>query len=537
MLIIKSQRKRALKLDEPLKHGSHKKPVTRRDFLAQGFLTGTATMIAPAFLSSVLGKKAYADLSPDIQQVATDICQITAGRGKIPFICFDLAGGSNIVGSNVLAGKEGGQLDFLSTQGYVKHGLAPTMLPNNATTNFINTEFGLAFHSDSAFLRGMQQMTSPTTRANVNGCLIAARSENDTGNNPHNPMYGLAKAGPGGLGVKGELLTLIGSQNSESGGNSMAPAMLIDTANRPTKIDRTSDVTGLVDTGELANLLSPSDTVAVMESMARVSQSKLQLVNTQLTDDAEVKTRVRCGYVKTADTIDKFSSPAALNPAADPEITGAAGIFGPNFGDDREFEKTAAVMKLVVEGYAGAGTITMGGFDYHTGERATGEARDLRAGRAMGACLEFAARRGKPLMLYVFSDGSLSSNGRLDMSEGGRGKGEWTGDNQQVAAAFFLVYSPTGRPTLLERDGVPTTSRQQLGYFNTSGDVVTSSSPAANNVNLLVQTVLLNYMALHGEETSFATAFPGQGLGGAASRMVAMNPIVQSNGSGGYSPI
>ena len=541
MLIIKSQRKRALKLDEPLKHGSHKKPVTRRDFLAQGFLTGTATMIAPAFLSSVLGKNAYAALSPDMQQVATDICQITAGRGKIPFICFDLAGGANIVGSNVLAGKEGGQLDFLSTQGYVKHGLAPTMLPNNATTNFVNTELGLAFHSDSAFLRGIVSMTSPTTRANINGCLIAARSENDTGNNPHNPMYGLAKAGPGGLGVKGELLTLIGSQNSESGGNSMAPAMMIDAANRPTKIDRTSDVTGLVDTGELANLLSPSDTVAVMESMARVSQSKLQLVNTQLPEDTEVKTRVRCGYVKTADTIDKFSSPAALNPAADPEITGANGVFGTSFANGRftdgEFEKTAAVMKLVVEGYAGAGTISMGGFDYHTGERATGEARDLRAGRAMGACLEFAARRGKPLMLYVFSDGSLSSNGRLDMSEGGRGKGEWTGDNQQVAAAFFLVYSPTGRPTLLQRDGVAIANRQQLGYFNASGDVVTSSSPAANNVNLLVQTVLLNYMALHGEESSFASAFPGQGLGGAASRMVAMNPIVQANGNGGYSPI
>ena len=30
-----------------------------------------------------------------------------------------------------------------------------------------------------------------TTRANVNGSAIAARSENDTGNNPHNPMYGI----------------------------------------------------------------------------------------------------------------------------------------------------------------------------------------------------------------------------------------------------------------------------------------------------------------------------------------------------------
>ena len=62
-------------------------------------------------------------------------------------------------------------------------------------------------------------------------------------------------------------------------------------------------------------------------------------------------------------------------------------------------------MKLVVNGFSGAGTVTMGGFDYHTGDRATGELRDLRAGRCMGACLEYAARRNKPLMMYVFSDG------------------------------------------------------------------------------------------------------------------------------------
>src|SRR5690606_156646 len=112
------------------------------------------------------------------------------------------------------------------------------------------------------------------------------------------------------------------------------------------------------------------------------------------------------------------------------------------------------------------------------------ELRDLRAGRCMGACLEFAARRGKPLMLYVFSDGSLSSNGRVDDSQDGRGKDEWTGDNQQVAASFFLVYNPPalgGRPVLLTSGSEA--RHQQLGYYSAGGDVVTSSSPAANNVN------------------------------------------------------
>src|SRR5688572_25190355 len=295
MLIIKSQRKRALGLNEPLRHGSHKKPVTRRDFLAQGFTTGAATVVAPAAIGMMMKSgRARADLSGTLETDKVSSCGISGGAGKIPFICFDLAGGANIVGSNVLVGKEGGQLDFLSTQGYSKHGLPGTMLPNNATTNFINTELGLAFHSDSAFLRGILEKTSATTRAGINGAVIAARSENDTGNNPHNPMYGLAK-----YGAKGELLTLVGSQNSDSGGNSMAPAMLMDPANRPTKIDRTSDATGLVDTGALGTLFTDANgnpdsasTVAVMEQMARISEQKLAVVNTATVDDEQLKRQV-----------------------------------------------------------------------------------------------------------------------------------------------------------------------------------------------------------------------------------------------------
>ncbi|HXS92639.1 MAG TPA: hypothetical protein VN705_25005 [Steroidobacteraceae bacterium] len=536
MLIIKSRKKRSLGLNEPLRHESHKKPVTRRDFLAQGFTTGAATVVAPAVLGALLGaKKAQAALGPDLRFLAdpaNDICNIQQGAGKIPFICFDLAGGANIAGSNVLVGKDGGQLDFLSTQGYSKLGLPGTMLPNNATTDFINEEFGLMFHSDSAFLRGMLEKTTATTRAGVNGCVIAARSENDTGNNPHNPMYGIAKAG-----ARGELLTLIGSQNSDSGGNSMAPAMLMDPANRPTKIDRASDASGLVDTGALGTLFTKPDgspdtasTVAVMEQMARISEQKLLKVDpgADVANPAKLETQVKCGYVRTADTVARFSSPAAINPAVDPDIIGTGGIFGPNFGNDGEFQKTSAVMKLVVEGYAGAGTISMGGFDYHTGDRSTGELRDLRAGRCIGACLEFAARRGKPLMIYVFSDGSLASNGMVDNSVDGRGKGQWTGDNQSTAASFFLVYNPPtagGRPVLLT-SGAGAARHQQIGTYTAGGDVVNSSSPAANNVNLLVQTVLLNYMALHKETGLFNAKFGAAlGAGTALDGLIAFNPI------------
>src|SRR5436189_45841 len=170
MYILKKS-PRTLGLDEPIRHESHKAPVTRRDFLAQGFRTGPAIVAGGAVLSALMARQS-----------------------------------------------------------------------------------GAAWHSDGAILRGMQASTQVATRANVNGFGIAARSENDTSNNPHNPMYGINR-----VGADGQLLTLIGSQNSDSGGNSMAPAAMMNPAARPTKVDRASDVTGLVDTGELGTLFSNPD--------------------------------------------------------------------------------------------------------------------------------------------------------------------------------------------------------------------------------------------------------------------------------------
>lgn len=517
-------------LDTPLHHPNHRRPVSRRDFIAQGLVAGTASLLGPSLFGLFASPgSAQAALSSDLETLKRTCGIAVQGAGKIPFICFDLAGGANIAGSNVLVGGQGGQMDFLTSAGYSKLGIPGNMNPqilnpNTGTNDFINTDLGLAFHADSAFLRGILERVNTETASRINGAVIPARSDNDTGNNPHNPMYGIFNAG-----ANGSLLPLIGSRSSDSGGNSMAPASLINEAIRPTKVDRPSDVTGLVDVGELVGLLSQDDAVAVMESIARISQQKLQRVSTNISTDEVVKDLVRCGYIKSADLADRFGNPATLNPELDPDIVGPAGIFtSAEFASDAEFRKTASVMKMVINGFAGAGTITMGGYDYHTGDRSTGELRDLRAGRCMGACLEYAARIGMPLMMYVFSDGSVASNGRTDDSIDGRGKGEWTGDNSSTAASFFLVYNPAGRPALLGSNTVEQARHQQIGYMRADASVETASSPAANNVNLLVETVLLNYMALHGEQGQFSSVFAKHGLGSALSidSLTAFSPIV-----------
>ncbi len=532
---IPKQRNAPLHPDAPLVYKeNHKRPVTRRDFLAQGLLSGAAVVTAPTIFSLFANpRSAMAALSPDLEPLKGPCGLAVAGAGKIPFIAFDLAGGANICCSNVLVGQQGGQLDFLSTQAYAKMGLPgdqipPIVNPATNTNDFIDQTLGLAFHTDSAFLRGMMTRISPAAAANINGAVIPARSDNDTGNNPHNPMYGIAKAGS-----DGELMTLIGSENTVSGGNSDSPIMMIDPTLRPTKIDRTSDVTGLVDTGELVGTLGQADATAVMESIYRVSDQKLSNVDTKLSNDQVVKDMVRCGYLQSADLSDRFGNPSALNPELDTNIVGAAGsgaIFETNeFQNERQFSKTAAVMKLVMNGYAGAGTIEMGGYDYHGDGRATAEIRDFRAGTCMGACLEYAHRLQVPLMLYVLSDGSVDSdNENVDNSADGRGKFDWNSDNSSTAASFFLVYNPAGRSQLFSGDSLAPEMHQQIGWFRRDGSVETASSPAANNVNLLVETVVLNYMALHGEQGLFQNVFPAHGLGSAAliDSLTAFDPIV-----------
>ena len=526
------KKKQYLAPDDPLKFEDHGRPVSRRQFIRQGFMTGSATVLSGGIFSMFANpNEARAAVAPDLTQLAADIGCTLGGVGagaSIPFICFDLAGGANLANSNVLVGQMGGQMDLLSTAGYSKMGVPGDMLPGQDSTgvtllnpsianNFTNDELNLIFHADSPMLRGIREKAL-TAIGNVDGTVIPARSDNDTGNNPHNPLYALAKAG-----ARGSVVDLIGSRNSDSGGNSMSPPMYIDPEFRPTKVDRPTDVTGLVDVGDLTTILGANDVTAVMESIARVSHKKLKLGTTGLTNDDVIKDLVRCGYIKAADIAERFAG-TDVDPSQDLDILS---IFSAAEFGDNEFRKTASVMKMVMNGYAAGGCITMGGYDYHTGDRVTGENRDLRAGRCIGACLEYARILDKPLMIYVFSDGSVFSNGNSDDSvarvdngtplqqPGSGGKGQWTGDNSSTACSFFLAFDPDGPPTLLR-------GSRQIGQMSANGSVVTSATPAANNVNLLVNMVMLNYMALNGQispgnTAAFENIFLNHGLGDQAS--------------------
>src|SRR5687767_10535715 len=133
-MLIRKAPPRMLALNEPIRHQeSHKRPVSRRDFIAAGMMTGPAVVTATGLLGVLAARRAGAQVVPladDVDDLRAGCGIATVGAGKIPFICFDLAGGANLAGSEALIGGQGGQLDFLSTAGYAKLGLPGDMVPN-----------------------------------------------------------------------------------------------------------------------------------------------------------------------------------------------------------------------------------------------------------------------------------------------------------------------------------------------------------------------------------------------------------------------
>ncbi len=498
-----ASRRTPTELGRPFFHPDHRRPRTRREFLAQGFLAGSAYVVAPSLLSLLGVNRANAQAS----------CALTgAGAGKIPFIGIDLAGGANIAGSNVMIGGAGGQEDVLNENGYARLGLPLDMSPLNSQINAFDRTMNLVFHFDSAMLAGILSKAAPATLAKVEGVIFSARSANDTQNNPLNPIYGINRAG-----ADGGLLTLIGTQSTDSGGNSIVPMSMFDPTVRPTKIDRPSDVRGLVDTGRLTELLGATGAGQVATAIQDISALKVE----QIQEDAAVKELVNCAYQQSSDLITLFGDPAALDPEQDPILVGGSGVFSAGELNQSEFRKTASVAKLVLEGHAGAGTIEFGGYDYHDGTRVTGESRDFRAGAAIGAIIEYAERN--PLVgdvvIYLFSDGSVFSDGQGD--NGANGKFVWRGDNSGSGASVMLVYRKTAKPDLR----APFATTRQVGHYRADGSVETAVNSVANNPEALTQAAILNYMALHGEEGNFTSLFPGSAIQSDMANLLAFTQI------------
>lgn len=461
---------------KPMQHEGHTLK-SRRDFMAQGFLGMTAFALAPSALSLLSGP-AYGQ--------ALDCPEVLKGL-LTPVIIIDLAGGGNIAGSNVMVGGAGGQMDFLSTTSYNSLGLPPDFHPS--VTGKTNNEMGLVFHADSGMLRGIQEVAAVSTRAKVEGAVFCTTSDDDTGNNQSNPMYWLAKAG-----ATGELRPLAGTNNTDSGGNSQAPVESLNPSIAPVRITSNQDAINLVSLGNKFDVFNNNvGSKGIIDSASRLSQKKLDMIDRRSLPD-KIKELIACSFQGTSSQLARLSedSVAVTKTVNGQQVVLDAAVFDTfqKITNNDVRNRSRSIVKMVLDGYIGAGTIVLGGYDYHDGTRVSGDARDRELGQLIGAIMETAAIKQKDVVVYVLTDGGVAAGGTTD----GTGKFIWAGDSGQRSATFMMVYKKDGRPFLR------TAGKRQIGHYKTNGAVEGSAGLTSNSVVNTSKAMVANYLALHGME-------------------------------------
>ena len=483
------------------------KVITRRDFIAQGGISSLGFVVAPTVLSMLTSIDARAQAAcPSSAPVA----------GKMPVIIFDLAGGANIAGGDVIVGKAGGQLDFLGADKYQSLGQPndqhPSLPGQMTTVNGAAAGAGLAFHTNSDILRGMRT-TGMAALPNVDGIIFAGASGDDTGNNPHNPIYWLNKAG-----ATGSIANIVGRSNSDSGGNAVAPAMSYNPAVRSVQVLNPAAARGLVQLGVVSTLFTTGGLTnnaklkKIIEAAEMTSGRKIASFNS-LDLSSQIKELVNCGFIDAKDLAGRFSQ-TAVDPASDAMVTQSFA----NLANNSDQQATASIAKLILDGYAGAGTVTIGGCDYHGNGRQSQAQKNNSVGELIGSVFNLARLKNKDIAVIVYSDGGVSSGITVDNTAEGKGRFDFTSDSGQRSAAVMMVYKRDGAPML-------TDNTRQVGAYSDNGSVERTANQISDNVVNLSKAFVANYLALHGEEGKLAQVVGTESLSGEMGKYVKFRKI------------
>jgi hypothetical protein len=489
-----------------LQHKDHKAPMTRRDFLA----TGAISMSTMAFTS---GATALLTQSNPLGAAVCDQGNVLCG--DVPFLCIDGAGGMGIAGSSVIVGFDKGtefQESFAgnASSDFRRLGIPDTHHPSKP--GMIDNTFGIKFHSTSGILEGMNEVLAPRMGENrdlrefVDGVLLTCITNDDTNQNPINTVYMAQKAG-----ARGNLVQLIGNRNSVSGGSSIAPNEQVNLTLKPSQLNRFNDSSSLLSIGSsimgtsLLNGLDPnggSDRMRkFMDLIRRSGTGKLGELgsNAMLARDVE---RYADRQVRVNEVFDRFS-PSELNPLTNSaDGTLIARAYGrPAIANLSANEQMSAnILNLLTKKIAGAGTIAVGGCDYHDGTATRGHAKDKEIGIHIGHAIRMAAERNKPIFIHLFTDGGVTGDAAGQVDPNLETRVVWRSDDGVRGAMLMIGFHPTRRRVssgqMNENSNFIISGKtRQIGYYRTAGGTATDGHSLANNVSRIWVAVILNYLA------------------------------------------
>ena len=469
---------------KPYYHTSHARPRTRRELMGQGFLGSTAFAFGPSLLGFMGG------LGASSRALAAECGLNAAATSGIPALVIELSGGASTCGGNICVGRDGDATDtsHFTESAWTKLGHAPAFRYNSNGDN-VARDLGLPMVNSGGFYRGITSVASAATRANTNGMVFCARSDNDTSTNPHNPVFALLRAG-----AAGSITPVTGNQ--PTAGGALAQSPYIDNAKMALVVNNPKQARALQDTVKIMEVMgnNPATASIMLRAISQLSEKRIA----RMSETELAKTLFQCKYEIAREKAINGGGSAAVDPLADLDIVDTFGTAA-MANNDSTVVKAATATKLVLGGFAGVGVVQASGFDYHNGTRTTGDALDYEIGQCIGAALECAARKSTPLVVYVYSDGSVTGAKQTDST----GNYIWQADDATTAGTFMLSYNPAGRIPFIN---------QQMGDFRRDGSN-NRQALLGGDLMALVDAVALNYMALNGNAGQFGQLFPSSALG------------------------
>ena len=486
---------------------ANKEKFTRRDFI-QAWGEATCGSIYLPSLASLLyssivhgGPPTTPNCSKDTGDYADKNYQCSLPENLPPaFIALDLAGGAGIPGNNVMVYKDGGE-DLLNNYSQLVH---------STPKDKINSELGLDFHEESGMLTGIKEALKKeaggfaTIAAKVNGCVICTKSSDDTKDNPLATAPGIFLAttrGKTSLVQKGGgiIVPLIGNKEGsfgDSGGNSRTG---FASGVAPTLIKDVNSAMALLTKDEIWHCNYTRE--KALETIKKLSGSQLDRFS-QLSLPQQAKIILENGYADVNKLLN--CKPKDVSYANEKKLKNTW------YTSSDSIETVKQIAYMILKGFAGSGTITIDGYDYHDGSASKGYMKDIEAGKAIGTILKMANTLNRKLMLHVYTDGGVSPSGSetvktLDKKDKVE-RLKWTGDSEVHSADFVLVFDPAGRVDL---------NFKQMGGFKDENSSI-DLSPArhgriADSPENEAHVVVANWLAWAGESPGLMANNPIRG--------------------------
>jgi hypothetical protein len=415
----------------------HKKPNTRREFLASGMMSFSAYMMTPSILSILA--------NPSIARAASDGCEAATSGPALPaFVGVNLSGGASLSG-NVIVHDRGGQL----LPAYNQLGLGTTP---QTETEFGNVLFPSATSITQSFLTGMRSQANGALAKSsfVSVCVPLA---DDTSNNAIDPTGMVTAAG-----LVGSLLPKLGSTNNTGTGISQKASNIQPPA--PLVVKRLTDLTtALAPASSLTRNLNATQQKSLLSLVSDLSGSQARAVAAANSSSSQTLSKlVQCATGKNVELATQ------TNPGIDPQLDNDKTVSnlwqmttgGTQFGrSQNERQIFGSMVYNGLKGNSGAVGLELGGYDYHGQGAATQNQKDFDAGQLVGKILATAQAMNQKVFIHITSDGSVGAPSGSGLRPG------FTSDRGSGGMSYMIAFDPAARPSMKN----DRTAAWQLGYY------------------------------------------------------------------------